>query len=344
MQVVGPKMQKLGFGIIGCGFAGNIHAQAITSTKEGELVAVCDKDKEAVKSLATKYKIEWYTDLPTFLSRDDIQIVNICVPSSLHGDVAIQAAKAGKYLVVEKPLDVTVEKCDVIIEAARSAGVKLTVIFQNRFKEAVRALRKALEEGRFGKLILGEAFVRWHREPEYYEKGGWKGTKRYDGGGALINQGIHTIDLLQWMMGPVKDIHSKTRTLVHDIEVEDSAVAILEFENGALGVIEGATSIYPGLDECLGIYGEKGTVRIEGNRILTWEFKEEKEEDKQKRLIGREETSSVARGASGMSFKYHQAQIENLIQSIQNNQEPLINGEEAKKAVQIIQRIYLSGG
>ena len=333
-------MSEVSFGIVGCGFTGSVHAQAIKRIERGKLLAAYDIDEKKVKKFAKKYNVEAYTDLEKFLSRDDIQIVNICTPSSLHGSLGIKAAEAGKHLIIEKPLDVTPERCNVIIDAAHKNKVKLTVIFQNRFKETVQALRSALEEGRFGKLVLGNALVRWHRSPEYYRKGGWKGTKKYDGGGALINQSIHTIDLLQWMMGPVKEIQSKIRTLVHDIEVEDTALAILEFENGALGLIEGTTSIYPGFDERLEIYGENGSACVEGNKIVIWDFKEEKEGDKKIRLIGQENKTGGAREATGISIKYHRRQIEDMINAVLFNRKPLIDGEEGKKTVEIIHRIY----
>lgn len=333
-------MLDVGFGIIGCGFAASIHAKAIKSTEQGKLLGVYDVDEKKVKEFAEKYNVQVYTDLEKFLAQDDIQIVSICTPSNLHASLGVQVARTGKHLVIEKPLDVTPERCDAVIDAAHKNRVKLTVISQHRFKEAVQILRSALEEGRFGKLVLGNALVRWYRSPEYYRRGGWKGTKKYDGGGALINQSIHTIDLLQWMMGPVKEIQSEIRTLVHDIEVEDTALAILEFENGALGLIEGTTSIYPGFDECLEIYGENGSACVEGNKIVTWDFKEEKEEDKKIRLIGQENKTGGAREATGISIKYHRRQIEDMINAVLSNRKPLIDGEEGKKAVEIIHRIY----
>lgn len=335
-------MPEVGFGIIGCGFAGSVHAEVIMNTEQGKLLAAYDVDEEKAGEFAEKYDVEAYTDLKGFLARDDIHLVSICTPSSLHRDLGIQAAQAGKHLIIEKPLDTTPERCDAIIDVAHENRVKLTVIFQNRFKEAVQAVRSALEEGRFGKLVFGNALVKWYRSPEYYRKGGWKGTKKYDGGGAVINQSIHTIDLLQWMMGPVKEIQSKIRTLVHDIEVEDTALAILEFENGALGLIEGTTSIYPGFDERLEIYGENGSACVEGNKIITWEFKKEREKDKKIRLIGHGDKTGGARKATSISLKYHQRQIEDMIDAVLHDRKPLVDGEEGKKAVEIIHRIYLS--
>lgn len=334
-------MQKLGFAIIGAGSAGLWHAKALAGLEQAELRAVYNRGAERGKALANEYNIDWYDDFEKLLRRDDIDVVNICTPSSLHSDFAIPAAKAGKHLVIEKPLDVTVDRCDQIIRVVKENNVKLSVIYQNRFKDAVQALRSALDERRFGKLILGDAHIKWYR-PEEYFKGSWKGTKKYDGGGALMNQGSHTIDLLQWMMGEVESVNGDVKTLLHDIEVEDVGVATLRFKNGALGVIEGSTAIYPGLDERLGIYGENGSVEIEGNRIVTWKFREEREEDNQKRLIGREDHQGGGAVATGIGTENHRRQLQEIIIAIIEDRKPLVDGEEGKKSVKIIEAIYRS--
>jgi len=327
-------MSEIGFGIIGCGFAGDLHAEAIMSTKQGKLLAVYDVDEKKTKELAKKYDTKAYMNLEKLLSQDDIQIVSICTPSGLHASIGIKAAEAGKHLIIEKPLDLTVEKCDAVIAAARQNEVKLAVIFQNRFKEAVHALRSALEEGRLGRLLLGNALVKWYRNPEYYKKKG-----KDDIEGVLINQCIHTIDLLQWMMGPVKDVQSKVRTLVHDIEVEDTALAVVEFKNGALGLIEGTTSIYPGFDERLEIHGENGSICVEGSKIVTWEFRQEKEEDEKMRRVGHGEKSGGAREPAEIPRKYHKIQMEDMVDAVVSDRKPLVDGEEGKKSIEIINRI-----
>lgn len=333
-------MPDIGFGIVGCGFSGSIHAEAIVNIEHAKLLAAYDTDEKQIKEFAEKHNTHGYIDLGKFLDQSDIQVVSICTPSSSHASLGIQAAQAGKHLIIEKPLDITPEKCDAVIDAAYKNGVKLTVIFQNRFKEAAQALRSAIEKKRFGRLILGNALIKWYRSPGYYKRGGWKGIKKYEGGGALINQSIHTIDLLQWMMGPVKEVQSKVRTLIHNIDVEDTALAILEFESGALGLIEGTTAIYPGFDERVEIHGENGSVCVDGNKIVTWNFKEEREEDNKIRLIGQEDKTGGAREATDISTKYHQRQIEDMINAVLFNREPSINGKEGKKAVEIIHKIY----
>jgi len=333
-------VQKLGFAIVGAGFIGQVHAEVLSGIEQAELKAVYNRSPERGRALANRFQIEWYDDFEKLLARDDIDVINICTPSSLHRDFAIPAAKAGKHLIVEKPLDVTVEKCDQIIEAAAENSVTLSVIYQNRFKDAVQAMREALDENRCGKLVLGDAQIKWYRPEEYFQ--GWKGTKKYDGGGALMNQGSHTIDLLQWMMGDVEVVFGNVATLVHKIEVEDVGVATLQFKSGALGIIEGSTAIYPGLDERLGVYGEDGTIEIEGNRIVTWRFRKEKEDDEKKRLIGKGKRGGGASKPTGISLENHRRQLQEIINSIFKGRKPMVDGEEARKSIAIIEAIYKS--
>jgi len=331
-------MRKLGFAVVGAGFIGQVHAEALSTVEQAELKAVYNRTAYRGKVLADKFHIDWYDDFDELLMRDDIDVVTICTPSSLHGDFAIAAAEAGKHVIVEKPLDVTVKRCDQIIEAAEKSGVTLSVIYQNRFKDNVRAMRAALDEGRCGKIVLGDAQIKWYRPEEYFQ--GWKGTKEYDGGGALMNQGSHTIDLLQWMMGEVEVVFGYVDTLVHKIEVEDIGVAALRFKSGAQGIIEGSTAIYPGLDERLGIYGEDGTIEIEGNRIVTWRFRNEKKEDEKKRMIGKNEQGGGGSTATGIGLRNHGQQMREIINAILEGKEPLVDGKEARKSVAIIEAIY----
>ncbi len=333
-------MDKVRFGIVGTGLIANVHAQALATLDRAELRAVYSRSLARGKAFAERFNITWYDDYDRFLARDDLDAVIICTPSGTHADFAIPAAKAGKHLVVEKPLEITVKRCGLIIKAAKNNGVLLAVIFQNRFKDAVQVTRQALEEGRFGRLVLGDAHIKWYRPAEYYQ--GWKGTRQYDGGGALMNQGIHTIDLLQWMMGPVEEVYGYVDTRVHRIEVEDVGIATLRFRSGALGVIEGSTALYPGIDERLGIYGEDGCVEVEGNRILTWKFKDERKSDQKIRVIG---TGIEGKGSSNpgdIGIENHRRQLMEITRCIQEKNVPPVPGEEATKSVAIVEAIYAS--
>jgi len=333
-------MDRVRFGIVGAGLIASVHAQALAGIDQAELRAVYNRSPARGKAFADRFNVPWYDDYDRFLTRDDLDAVIICTPSGTHADFAIPAAEAGKHLVVEKPLEITVERCGLIIEAARENGVLLAVIFQNRFKDAVQVTRQALEEGRFGRLVLGDAHIKWRRPTEYYQ--GWKGTQQYDGGGALMNQGIHTIDLLQWMMGPVEEVCGYVDTRVHRIEVEDVGVATLRFRSGALGVIEGSTALYPGLDERLGIYGEDGSIEIEGSRILTWRFKDERRDDRKTRAIGAEVEGGGSSSPGGIGIENHRRQLTAIVSGILERSTPPVPGEEAMKSVAIVEAIYTS--
>ncbi|MDZ7377271.1 MAG: Gfo/Idh/MocA family oxidoreductase, partial [candidate division KSB1 bacterium] len=270
-------VKKLGFGIIGAGNVSAIHARCIQQLENCQLVAVCSRSEQKAKRAGQKYGVPYYTDFHHLIEREDIHVVSICTPSGMHLEPAVAAALAGKHVLVEKPIEINLERADQIIQACQKAQVKLTVIFQHRFGEAVQRLRGTIQQGKLGKLILGNASIKWFRTQEYYNAGGWRGTWQWDGGGALINQSIHTIDLLQWMMGPVDSVYGKIGTFTHQIETEDLGVALLTFKTGALGVIEGSTSIFPGFPERLDIHGEKGSVVLEGGKIKTWDIEGEKD-------------------------------------------------------------------
>ena len=336
-----------GFGIIGLGLIADFHAQAIQaiSGAKGTLVACCSRSAEKAKAFAEKYNCRGYADLGDFLAHPGLDIVSICSPSGAHLDTALAAAEAGKHVIVEKPLEITPERCDRIIEACSRAGVSLAGIFQSRFSEVAGLVKSTLEQGRFGRLVLGDAYVKWFRSQEYYDGGGWHGTRALDGGGALINQSIHAIDLLQWFMGPVESVQAFIGTVGHErIEVEDNAVASLRFRNGAFGVIEGSTSVYPGFLKRIEISGTKGSVVMEEETLKSWEFAESApgDEEIRKKYGGGAETGGGAADPAAISFQGHRRQFEEFISALDEGRPPLVDGGEAKKAVEIIQAIYAS--
>jgi predicted dehydrogenase len=279
------------------------------------------------------------------LQRDDIHAISLCVPSGMRAEMGEACAKAGKHILSEKPLEVTTERVDRLINAARDNHVKLGCIFQYRFADGPLHVMKALEQGRFGRLVLGDAYIKWYRSPEYYKSGKWRGTRALDGGGALMNQAIHQVDLLLWMMGPVTHISGFTALLAHQrIEVEDTAVACLRFASGALGVIQATTSVHPGLPKTIAIHGDRGTVVIEQDDLIHWQFAEERPEDAQIR-----ERFAVKTGASGgsadpkaISHVGHARQLADFINALRTGGRPLVDGREGRKAVEVIQAIYRS--
>ena len=335
-----------GFGIIGLGLIADFHAKAIQaiSGSRGTLVACCSRSPEKAKGFAEKYNCRGYADIAEFLAHPGLDIVSICSPSGAHLDTALAAAEAGKHVIAEKPLEITPERCDRIIEACDRAKVSLAGIFQSRFSEVAGLVKSTLEQGRFGTLVLGDAYVKWFRSQEYYADG-WHGTQALDGGGALINQSIHAIDLLQWFMGPVESVQAFTGTVGHKrIEVEDNAVAALRFRNGAFGVIEGSTSVYPGFLKRIEISGTKGSMVLEEETLKSWEFAESApgDEEIRKKYGAGAQSGGGAADPAAISFQGHRRQFEEFISALDEGRPPLVDGPEAKKAVEIIQAIYTS--
>ena len=335
-------MKKLGWGIIGCGVISPWHIYGVNRAKDAQLIAVSDVVEEKAIKLAEKEKVIWYTDYTKMLKREDIDVVSICTPSSFHCEVAIAAAQSGKHVLVEKPMAITLEDTDRMIEICQRAKVKLGAVFQLRFSDTFRKVKKVIQEGELGRLVLGDAYLKYYRSQDYYDSADWRGTWEFDGGGSLMNQGIHGVDLLQWLMGDVDTIYGYAHTLSRKIEVEDTAVAVLRFKNKALGIIEATTSVYPStIPYRIEIHGEKGTIMIEGGAIVRWEImgKDGALIDK----IGKtKEAPKAVTSPTDFSMEEHARQIADMVQTIKDDREPLVNGVEGRKAVEIIISIYRS--
>ncbi len=337
-------MAKVGFAIIGCGNIGPVHAAAIAEVKHAKLVAVSDVVPATGQRLGDKYGVDVYTDYRKILERKDVQAVCLCVPSGLRAEIAEECAAAGKHILSEKPLEVSTKRIDRIIKATDKAGVRLGCIFQSRFAEGPQLIKTAIDQGRFGKLVLGDAYIKWFRSKEYYGSGAWRGTKKLDGGGALMNQGIHQIDLLQWFMGPVASVRAQTRRALHEqLEVEDLAVVTLEFVNGAFGVIEGSTAIWPGHPARVEVHGTEGSAYVEDGALKFFQFQKRRAGDaKIEKMLSQE--SELGSGAgdplSSLKIEGHRRQILDFAQAIQNDRPPLIDGREGRNAVALIEAIY----
>jgi UDP-N-acetyl-2-amino-2-deoxyglucuronate dehydrogenase len=333
-------VREYGFGIVGCGAIGPIHADAIAMTERARLVAVCDVVPERADEVASAHRAKAYYDYPEMLRDQDIEIVCVCTPSGMHSAMGIEAAKARKHVLTEKPIDITLKATDALIAACRAQEVKLGVIFQHRYDEGAIEIKKAIETARFGKLLLCDAYVKWYRMQSYYDDVPWHGTVDMDGGGAIINQSIHFVDLLRWLAGDVAAVQAKTATVAHKMEGEDLGVAILEYANGAMGVIEGSTAIYPGLSEKVEIHGQKGTAVLEGAQVTSWQIQGEQE-----RKTGPLEEPTWKSGAAdpkNVAIAGHAAQIAEMIASIENDREPAVTGEEGRAALEIVLAIYES--
>ncbi|MBE6598407.1 MAG: Gfo/Idh/MocA family oxidoreductase [Ruminococcaceae bacterium] len=334
----------LGIGIIGCGAISRLHIDAFRAIDGVEIRAVSDAVAEVAAKVGEQLNVEGYGDYKDLLKREDIDVVSICTPSGLHHDIAIDAAKAGKNIIVEKPLEVTTEKIDDIIHACKENGVKLACVFNNRYREGNLFIKKAIEAGRFGKLISANAFVQWYRAPEYYSKSNWRGTWAFDGGGTLMNQSIHYIDMLLWFAGPVKALTGYTATLLHEgIETEDTATAIFKFKSGALGTIICGTSCYPGFPARIELTGERGTAVICDGAITSWSFADEDPLDLEAAQYMAADVDN-ARASDPMAFDstYHRIQFENILESFKAGRNAEVDGYEARKSVELIRSIYRS--
>ena len=334
----------LGVGIIGCGAISKMHIASFQDIPDTEIRAVSSKSEKSAKATGEELNVPWYTDYNELLKRDDIQVVSICTPSGLHGEAAIAAANAGKHVIVEKPLEVTLDKIDAIIDACKRNNVKLNCIFNNRYREGNQFLKKTIDSGRFGKLINANMSVRWYRAPEYYKGSSWHGNLALDGGGALMNQSIHYIDLLLYFAGGVDSVSAYANTLLHTyIEAEDTVVAACRFNNGALGTILATTSVYPGYPAVIQITGERGSASISDGTILDWKFLDfDPLDEEAKQYLSGTVDNSRASDPMAFSHHYHYLQIKNAVNSILNGTNPDIDGEEARKSVELILRIYES--
>lgn len=328
----------LNFGVIGLGNIAAHHIRAIQALPDCKLIAVASRSREKLEEAQQKHGVAIFHDYREMLKLPELDIVCLCTPSGEHLEPCLAAAQAGKHIITEKPLEISVARGQRMIDTCKTAGVTLACIFQNRYSEGYRMLQDIVKAGKLGRLVLGNAYIKWYRPPEYYRAANWRGTLQGDGGAALINQSIHTIDLLLNIMGPVKTVSGRVRTLTHDIEGEDIGTAMLEFENGALGTIEGSTTIYAGFPERLEIHGDAGSIVLEAGKITACKTKED---------LGISPTTENKK-ASGSSnpmaidVSLHIAQFSEIVAAIRGEREPEVNGEEALKSLLVIEAIYES--
>jgi UDP-N-acetyl-2-amino-2-deoxyglucuronate dehydrogenase len=332
-----------GFGIVGCGMIANFHCKAVADIRNAKVTACYDTRPEAADRLAAQVGCRAYHDLDAMLADPDVDVVTIGTPSGAHMEPAVAAAKAGKHVIVEKPLEVTLKRCDAVIKACEAAGVALATIFPSRFHESSQLLKRAVDQGRFGRLTIGDAYVKWYRTQQYYDSGAWRGTWALDGGGALMNQAIHSVDLLLWLMGPVVEVTAHTATLAHErIEVEDVAMATLRFANGALGVIEATTAAYPGALKRIEIHGSEGSAVLEEEDLKTWAFAKPTARDKAllERMAGKTQTGGGAADPAAIGHHGHTAMFKDVLKAIGSGSRPLIDGSEGRRSVEVILAIY----
>ena len=363
--------ERLRFGIVGCGVIAATHAQSIADLpNDARLIAVADIVPECAQKLASRYGATAYTSLQEMLQHEALDIVNICTPSGLHCEHACAVMRSGRHVIVEKPMDISLASMDEMLNVQQKMGVKMTIISQHRFDPAAQQVYRSIQEKAFGRLVLGNALIPWWRSQKYYDSGAWRGTWDLDGGGVLMNQAIHSIDLLQWLMGPVKSIYAFTDTLAHRMETEDVAVAVLRFANGAIGTIAATTAAYPGIATRIELFGDSGSAVIENDALAYLHLARDAKEEVgaygvgastqiQPKTTATSETTntidtsktpqsqespaqSVASNPAALSSNSHTLQIADMIHAIRENSTPLVDGHAGRQPVEIILGIYQS--
>lgn len=330
-------MSEIKFAIIGCGKVAPKHADAIVKLDDATLQAVCDTNKEKAKKFSEMYGCRYYRDFDELIKKEkEIECISICTPHAYHAEIAIKAANAKKHVVTEKPMALNLAEADKMIKACKKNMVKLFVVKQNRYNEPIKKIKEAIDKNRFGKIFYCNTTVYWSRPQEYYDMEPWRGTKAIDGGGVLMNQASHHIDMVRWLIGEVKSIKASIATLTHKIECEDLGLVILKFKNGAYGTIVAMTSTFPhNLEGSITIMGTKGTAKVGGvalNRMEIWKFEDWNNDDE---LIAKSENPSV----SGYA---HLEYLKDVVYSIKNDLPPKVDGEQGRKTLELITKIYES--
>lgn len=332
----------LGFGILGAGLVCPFHANAIRDAQGGELIAICDPVKERADKQAAEFNCKAYYDEDEMLADDRIHVVNIATPNHLHHASVLKCAEASKHVLTEKPPAMSLKQTDEMIEACKKAGVKLGCTVQCRIRDSIKAMKSSIDSGRFGQLLEGDVYIKWFRSTEYYQSEGWR-SRRQSGAGVTVNQGFHYIDLLQHLVGPVKRIQARMTNIAHpDIDVEDTTQAFIEYENGALGVVQMSTALWPGTDLRLEINGEEGTAIMIGERMQTWKFRDERPEDEKMRNLGDASQATGATGAADFGYKDHQVVVQDMIDAIQEDREVVIPVSSVRHSVEIVLAMFQS--
>lgn len=322
------------FAILGCGVISKTHVEALSKIENAKLLGVADVNLANATAFAEKYGIKAYQDYSQMLADENVDVVCVCTPSGWHAPNAIQALKAGKHVVLEKPMALNTKDADEIIATSEQTGKMVTVISQFRFSDDLIKIKEYIDAGAFGKVSTCSLTMKYYRAPEYYSSSSWKGTIKYDGGGALINQGIHGVDMMDYLVGPITKVYGQIATVCHNIEGEDTAVATFKTENGALGVIQASTCAYPGFDRRLEINGDKGYAVLRENKIekLVVNCKEVE--------IGQLELTSTASDNTVMDYTMHKAQITNFINALEGKEQLTLGAKEGKRALEVIEKVY----
>ena len=339
---VARASDAVGFAVIGAGLVGPTHAAAAARAPGGTLVAVCDQRPERAEALAEQYGAMPMTEIDAVLARPDVQVVCICLPTRLHLEVAERAVAAGKHIVVEKPLELSLDRADRLLAAARAQRVQVAAIFNRRFIPALKATKRAVDEGLLGDLLVADMYYKSFRTQEYYDESGWRGTWEQEGGAALINQGIHGVDLLRWIAGPVARVFAYTDHLRRDIEADDTTAAVVRYTSGAMGVIQAMTSIEPRLPDRLEYHGVNGSIQLSGYRVASWAVPGAETWPAE---VEAEERALLAEGSGTGSLEAagHHAQIADMVEAVREGRPPAVTGDDGRRSLEVVLAIYESG-
>lgn len=340
-------MKKVGYAVLGLGI-GMAHAEAAAASENADLVALCDIDEARLEKAGKLYpEATLYRDFEELIRDERVDVISICLPSAMHADFAVRAMEAGKDVLCEKPLDITYERAMLIEEARKRTGRKAGVVFQNRYNLNMPPMKKAIEEGRIGRPVLGTFAVKWYREQKYYDAGGWRGTWEMDGGGSLMNQAIHTVDLMCWLMGDVDTVTSRMSINNHDIKTEDLTASLITFKNGATGTFVSTTCAYPGISTEIMVYGTEGSMESDADRLKTWKMKnpidDMDEDEEEEAMLARYGQGNRAAAAFEPDKLYgHRRVVEDMILAVRDDRDPAVCPAEGARVVKVIGAVYES--
>lgn len=330
----------IGVGLLGCGTIGPLHAEALAELAGARLVAVADVVPERAAALARTYDVKAVTSLEELLAQPGVDLVSVCTPSGTHGELGAEIARAGRHVVLEKPVDVRLEAADAVIEAAARAGVVLSVISQHRFDDGVLRLRRAIERGELGPITLAEGRAWWYRTQAYYDADAWRGTDALDGG-ALMNQGIHVVDLLLHLLGPARSVFARAGTVAHEMEAEDLLVATVAFDGGALATLSVTTASFPGVPETVAVSGPRASVVLEAGSVVSWTREVRGLEDE---IAGAAGTApaNAALGSRNLSVQAHRSQLQDVVDAVREHRPPAVTGADGRAALALVRAAYES--
>ena len=339
-------MKKIGYAVLGLGI-GMAHVEGVLESENAELVAVCDIDKSKLEDVLEMCpSVRAYSDFEQLIKDSDVDIISVCLPSGMHAEYAIRALEAGKHVLIEKPIDITYEKALDIEKSRIRTGMKVGVVHQNRYNLNMYPIKEAINSGKLGKIFLGTFAVKWYRDQNYYDRGGWRGTWEMDGGGSLINQSIHTLDIMQWLMGDVESVTSTMNIYNHEIDTEDFTASLIKFKNGASATFVSTTCAYPGISTEIMIYGTEGAIEADGDTIRSWKFNGsdgELDEDGEERMLERYgKGNRCASKFEPEALWGHRYVVEDMILAVKEGRAPDVTPLEAAKSIRIIEAIYES--